>query len=113
MGKALNLTHETFEAEVLKSSLPVLVDFWAPWCGPCQMMAPILDQLSEELKDKVKITKLDTEVAAHMPLAIQYQIASIPNMKLFYQGKIVQDFIGFRPKAVFEKELNDVVKNLK
>ncbi|MFA6105651.1 MAG: thioredoxin [Patescibacteria group bacterium] len=113
MAKALNLTHETFEAEVLKSTLPVLVDFWAPWCGPCQMMAPILDQLSDELKDKVKIAKLDTEVAEHMPLAIQYQIASIPNMKLFYQGKIIQDFIGFRPKATLAREIDEAVKSVK
>jgi thioredoxin 1 len=113
MGKALNLTHETFEAEVLNSNLPVLVDFWAPWCGPCQMMAPILDQLSDELKDKIKITKLDTEVPAHMPLAIKYEISSIPNMKLFYQGKILQDFIGFRPKATLANEIAEAIKAVK
>lgn len=113
MGKALNITHETFENEVLKSELPVLVDFWAPWCGPCQMMAPILDQLSEELNGKVKIAKLDTEVPAHMPLAIRYEISSIPNMKLFYKGKIIEDFIGFRPKATFVAEIEEALKATK
>jgi thioredoxin 1 len=113
MDKALNLTHETFEQEVLKSELPVLVDFWAPWCGPCQMMAPILDQLSGELKGKVKIAKLDTEVPAHMPLAIQYQISSIPNMKLFYGGKIIEDFIGFRPKVTLANEINAAIARVK
>lgn len=113
MGKAMNLTHETFENEVLKSDLPVLVDFWAPWCGPCQMMAPILDQLSDEMAGKVKIAKLDTEVEAHMPLAIKYQISSIPNMKLFYKGSIVEDFIGFRPKATLASEIEDALRKTK
>ena len=113
MGNAINLTHSTFEEEVLKSDLPVLVDFWAPWCGPCRMMAPILDQLSEEMAGKVKITKLDTEVQEHMPLAVQYQISSIPNMKLFVGGKVVQDFIGFRPKATLASEIEEVLKSNK
>lgn len=112
MGKAMNLTHETFENEVIKSEIPVLVDFWAPWCGPCQMMAPILDQLSEEMAGKIKITKLDTEVEAHMPLAIKYQISSIPNMKLFHKGIMIKDFIGFRPKATLASELEEAIKNI-
>jgi thioredoxin 1 len=113
MGKALTLTHDTFENEVIKSELPILVDFWAPWCGPCQMMAPILDQLSDDLKDKVKISKLNTEVPAHAPLAMKYEISSIPNMKLFYQGNIIKDFVGFRPKATLANEIAEALKEIK
>ncbi len=105
MSKVINLTNETFEKEVLQSELPVLVDFWAPWCGPCQMMAPVLDELSEIFADKLKIAKLDVEVPSHNNLAAQYQIQSIPNMKLFKKGAVVKDFIGFRPGETFEMEL--------
>lgn len=107
------LTNENFANEVLSSPIPTLVDFWAPWCGPCHMMAPILDELAEELNGKVKIAKLDTEVPAHTPLAIQYQISSIPNMKLFVNGKIVEDFIGFRPKELLRKEIEDAIQRIK
>lgn len=110
---AINLTDQTFESEVLKSDLPVLVDFWAPWCGPCRMMAPILEELSDEMKNDIKITKLDTEVQTHLPIAIKYEISSIPNMKLFYKGAVVQDFIGFRPKETLANELREVIKTLK
>lgn len=105
MSKVIDLTDKTFEQEVLKSELPVLVDFWAPWCGPCKMMAPVLDELSEAMAGKVKIAKLDVEEAAHQTLAMQYQIQSIPNMKLFKGGKVIKDFVGFRPKEMLEEEL--------
>lgn len=105
-SKVLNLTGSNeFEKEVIKSDKPVLVDFWAPWCMPCQMMAPILDQLSEELGEKLIIAKIDTENPDNQELAIQYQIQSIPNMKLFKNGKVVQEFIGLRPADTFKKEL--------
>lgn len=105
MSKTIELTSENFEKEVLKSDVPVLVDFWAPWCGPCQMMAPVLDDLSEELDGKLKIGKLDTEVPKNQMLAMTYQIQSIPNMKLFKNGKVVKEFIGFRPKGTLKPEL--------
>jgi len=110
MAKALELTHETFQSEVLKSDIPVLVDFWAPWCAPCRMMAPILDELSGELEGKVKIAKLDVENPNHQMLAAQYGIQSIPNMKLFRGGEMIQDFIGLRSKEQLKGEIEESLK---
>jgi len=105
MSKVINLTGQNFEEEVLKSSLPVLVDFWATWCGPCRMMAPILDELSEELAGKLKICKVDTDGQDNQQLAMKYHIQSIPNMKLFKNGQVVKEFVGSRAKNVFLTEL--------
>jgi len=105
MSKTIELTNANFEQEVIKSNLPVLVDFWAPWCQPCLMMAPALEELSEELDGKLKICKLNTEIPENQQLAIQYQVQSIPNMKLFKNGEVVKEFIGLRPKSVFKSEL--------
>ncbi|MEA3452918.1 MAG: thioredoxin [Patescibacteria group bacterium] len=105
MSKTIDLTKENFEQEVLKSEIPVLVDFWAPWCQPCLMMIPILDELSEELDGKLKIAKLDTANPEHTELAVEYDIQGIPNMKLFKDGKIIKEFIGLRAKEVFKSEL--------
>ena len=105
MSKTIDVTNQNFEEEVLKSDIPVLVDFWAPWCQPCLMMVPTLEELSEELEGKLKICKLNTEIPENQNLAIQYQIQSIPNMKLFKDGKVVKEFIGLRPKEAFQQEL--------
>ena len=109
MSKAKDLMSSEFEAEVLKSDIPVLVDFWAPWCMPCRMMSPILDELSAELDGKIKVTKLNTEEPENQGLAIEYQIQSIPNMKLFKDGKVAEEFIGLRSK---ESLLDDLKKYL-
>ena len=106
MSNPININGKVnFETEVLKSKLPVLVDFWAPWCGPCQMMAPVLEELAVDLGEKLKIAKVDTDQTDNQVLAMDYQIASIPNMKLFKDGKIIKDFVGYRSKDQFKKEL--------
>ena len=105
MSKTIEITNQNFEKEVLQSDIPVLVDFWAPWCQPCLMMGPALEELSEEFRGKLKIGKLNTEIPEHQNLAIQYQVQSIPNMKLFKDGKMIKEFIGLRPKELFKTEL--------
>lgn len=106
MSKALEITKNDFEKEVLQSDLPVLVDFWAPWCMPCRMMAPTLDELSSEMGGKVKIVKVDTENGENQDLALKYQIQSIPNMKLFKDGKVVAEFVGLRNKEDLKADIS-------
>ncbi len=105
MSKALELNKNNFQVEVLESDKPVLVDFWAPWCMPCQMMAPILDELAVEMGEKVKITKVNTEDGENQDLAAQYQIQSIPNMKLFKGGQVIGEFVGMRNKDSLKQEI--------
>ena len=105
MSNALELKKDNFSAEVLQSDQPVLVDFWAPWCTPCRMMAPILDDLASEMAGKLKIGKLNTEDGDNQDLAIQYQIQSIPNMKLFKGGAVIAEFIGLRDKESLKNDI--------
>jgi len=106
MSNPINVNGQSdFNDQVLKSDIPVLVDFWAPWCGPCQMMAPILESLAAKLDSKLKIVKIDTETTDNQALAYHYQIRSIPNLKLFKNGQVVQEFVGFRPESTFLAEL--------
>ena len=109
MGNALEFTDDNFQSDVLSSAVPVLVDFWAPWCGPCQMMAPVLDELATELEGKLVIAKLDTDVPENQQLAIDYMIQSIPNLKLFKDGKVIKDFVGFRPKEALLADLKQFI----
>ncbi len=105
--QAKQISKSEFKSEVIDSDIPVLVDFWAPWCVPCLMMAPELDSLAAdtELNGKVKIVKVNTEEMENQSLAMEYQISSIPNMKLFKGGKVVADFVGMRPAAQLKAEL--------
>lgn len=109
MTKVLELNKDNFAAEVLQSDLPVLVDFYAPWCMPCKMMSPILDELAVDLAGKVKITKIDTNEADNQELAQEYEIQSIPNLKLFKAGQVVADFVGLRSKDSLK---NDILAHL-
>jgi thioredoxin 1 len=110
MSKAQEVNKSNFENEVLKSELPVLVDFWAPWCMPCQMMAPILDNLALEFDGKIKVAKVNTEEGENQDLAATYQIQSIPNMKLFKDGKIIGEFIGLRNLETLKGEIENLIK---
>lgn len=100
--KPLHLTDETFENEVIKSDIPVLVDFWAPWCGPCQMIGPVIEELAAEFQGKVKITKMNTDENI---TATQYGIMSIPTLLLFKEGRVVDQIIGAVPKRMISEKL--------
>ena len=96
----ITLTKTNFEAEVLKSDKPVLVDFWAPWCGPCRMLAPILAEVAAEKGDKIKVGKVNVDEEPE--LAAQYGITGIPAILLFKDGKVAATSVGFKPKTELE-----------
>jgi len=105
MSKVLELNKTNFSAEVLGSQLPVLVDFWAPWCNPCKIMAPILEELSNELEGRVKVAKINAEDAENLEIAEKYQIQSLPNLKLFKDGRVAGEFTGLRNKETLKNDL--------
>ncbi|MDY6052348.1 MAG: thioredoxin [Rothia sp. (in: high G+C Gram-positive bacteria)] len=105
---AQQVTDATFSDEVLKSDKPVIVDFWAEWCGPCRMVGPVIDQLSEEYGDKVKVLKLDVE--NNPATAMKYGITSIPAIYVFKDGEVAKQTVGAKPKAALEQEFAEFLK---
>ena len=103
----LELTDDNFEAEVLQSDKPVLVDFWAEWCMPCRMLAPTIDELAGEYDGKVKVGKLDTD--SNRDTSLKYNINAIPSVLLFQNGEVVQRFVGVTAKPQFKEELDKLV----
>ena len=107
MSEAVNVGAQTFDKVVLQSSIPVLVDFWAEWCGPCRMVSPVLDEIAKEHEGQIMIVKVNVD---HEPdLAARYRITSIPAMKVFKNGEEVRELIGAMPKQMIEKELEGIL----
>ena len=100
----VQFTDTNFEQEVLNSEQPVLVDFWAEWCGPCRLLAPVIDDLAEEYKGKVKVGKVDTD--ANRDVSLRYGISAIPTVILFRDGKVAQKFVGLRQEKEFKEVLD-------
>ncbi|HYE21961.1 MAG TPA: thioredoxin [Verrucomicrobiae bacterium] len=103
----VTLTDQNFDQEVLSSEKPFLVDFWAEWCVPCKMVSPAVTQLAEELKDHLKVGKLNVD--ENPQSSSKYQIFSIPSLKVFKNGKIIGEVVGAAPKAVIEQKLKSIL----
>jgi len=102
-----NLNESNFQKEVIESKIPVLVDFWAPWCGPCQIFAPILEEIEKELKNKIKILKINVD--ENQNISSQYQIDAIPTLFLFKDGQIIEKIVGLITKEEIMEKLNRLI----
>jgi thioredoxin 1 len=107
MAQALHLTQDEFDREILQSDQPALVDFWAPWCGPCQMMGPTIDKLAGDYAGRVKVAKVNVDDAPD--LATRYGIRSIPSLLFFNNGHVVDQLVGVQPESVLAAKLNDLL----
>ncbi len=103
----VTLTQDNFQKEVIESTLPILVDFWAEWCGPCKMIAPILDELAEDNANRARIGKVDID--QHQMLAAQYGITAIPTILLFHKGQVVDQVRGLRSKRELQASIDRVL----
>ncbi len=107
MSEAINVGEQTFDKVVLQSDIPVLVDFWAAWCGPSRMVAPVLDEIAKEHEGKIRIVKVNVD--EEPALAAKYRITSIPAMKVFQGGEEVRELIGAMPKKQIEQQLEGIL----
>lgn len=109
MANVKEVDESTFQSEVLESDIPVLVDFWAPWCGPCQMVAPMLEAVAEKMGDKLKIVKMNTD--ENMNTAQNYEIMAIPSLLVFKKGVVVERIVGVKPQPQLEAQLQDIISS--
>ncbi len=107
MSQPITINEQTFDEVVLQSDIPVLVDFWAAWCGPCRALAPILDQIAAEQDGKLRIAKLNVD--ENPTIAAQYKISSIPALKVFQNGEVVREIVGAMPKPALEDKLAGII----
>ncbi len=108
MAKPVAVTEQTFEQEVLQANLPVLVDFWAEWCGPCRLIAPIVEELAGEYAGRLKVVKVDVDDNQH--LAMRYSIMSIPTLGVFKGGQMVERIVGYMPKAELKRRIESALQ---
>ncbi len=107
MSQPIEVDDASFEQKVLKSKTPVLVDFWAPWCRPCLMAAPVLEELASEYADKITFAKIDVD--QNVQTAAKYGIMAIPNLIIFKNGEPISNIVGFKPKAELKKSLDAIL----
>ncbi len=107
MSLEIQLTDDTFDKDVLQSPSPVLVDFWAPWCGPCRMLAPLIEELAKEYTGRVRVAKMNTD--EHPNAAGRFRISAIPTLLFFKNGKVVEQLVGVHSKADIKKTLDSLV----